>query len=152
MASSDISAATSARPFSRFRRPGRISRLFSLIAGAGSLTLFCLLFPSPLPAQDAPARDAPALPPPGPVPARTAAPVQAQPLPGVSPPQATPVPEDILSYADLLYSKEQYAIAAQQYQIFIREQPTSPNLQAAWFRLGECYLKVNQLEDSLTTF
>ncbi|HRQ89918.1 MAG TPA: tetratricopeptide repeat protein, partial [Bacteroidia bacterium] len=55
-------------------------------------------------------------------------------------------------YADLLYSKEQFAIAAQQYQIFIREHPASPNLQIAWFRLGECYLKVGQNDDAVTTF
>lgn len=70
-------------------------------------------------------------------------------------PRATPAPaavEDVLSYADLLYGKEQYALAAQQYQVFIREQPNSPNLQIAWFRLGECYLKVNQVEDATTTF
>lgn len=70
-------------------------------------------------------------------------------------PRATPAPaptEDVLSYADLLYSKEQYALAAQQYQVFIREQPQSPNLQIAWFRLGECYLKVNQVDDAVTTF
>lgn len=64
---------------------------------------------------------------------------------------ARPV-EDVLSYADLLFSKEQYALAAQQYQTFIRERPDSPNLQAAWFRLGECYLKVNQVNDAVTTF
>ena len=62
------------------------------------------------------------------------------------------MPEDILAYADLLYSKDQFALAAQQYQVFIREQPQSLNLQTAWFRLGECYLKVNQLEDSVATF
>ena len=70
-------------------------------------------------------------------------------------PRATPAAaptEDVLSYADLLFSKEQYALAAQQYQVFIREQPQSPNLQIAWFRLGECYLKVNQVEDATTTF
>ncbi|NLT72400.1 MAG: tetratricopeptide repeat protein [Verrucomicrobiaceae bacterium] len=84
-----------------------------------------------------------------PVPPTPAVPTPATPLP---PTQATPVPEDILSYADLLYSKDQFALAAQQYQIFIREQPDSPNLQAAWFRLGECYLEVDQLEDAVTTF
>jgi len=66
-------------------------------------------------------------------------------------PAAPPV-EDVLAYADLLYSKEQFAQAAQQYTVFIREQPQSPNLQIAWFRLGECYLKVNQTEDAITTF
>lgn len=64
---------------------------------------------------------------------------------------ARPV-EDMLSYADLLFSKEQFALAAQQYQTFIRENPESPNLQAAWFRLGECYMKVNQTNDAVTTF
>lgn len=65
--------------------------------------------------------------------------------------QPRPV-EEILSYADLLYSKEQFALAAQQYSLFIREQPNSPNLQIAWFRLGECYLKVDQTEDAVATF
>tara|TARA_B100001093_G_scaffold520374_1_gene615224 strand:- start:46726 stop:49188 length:2463 start_codon:yes stop_codon:yes gene_type:complete len=72
---------------------------------------------------------------------------------------AQPIPEaeatqfeDILEYADMLFSREQYNVAAQQYQIFIREQPNSPNLQIAWFRLGECYLKVKQLDDGEKTF
>ncbi|MEM9017153.1 MAG: tetratricopeptide repeat protein [Verrucomicrobiota bacterium] len=72
------------------------------------------------------------------------------------PPQATPVQnpsvEDLLAYADLLFSREQYTVAAQQYQTFIRENENSPNLQRAWFRLGECYLKVNQTEDAIASF
>lgn len=60
--------------------------------------------------------------------------------------------EDVLEYADMLFGREQYGIAAQQYQTFIREHPQSPNLQIAWFRLGECYLKVNQTEDAVTSF
>lgn len=60
--------------------------------------------------------------------------------------------EDVLAYADLLYSQKKYGFAAQQYQIFIKEQPKSVNIQSAWFRLGECYLQVNQQEDAETTF
>jgi len=60
--------------------------------------------------------------------------------------------EEVLSYADLLYSRDQFGLAAQQYQIFIKENPNSPNLQIAWFRLGECYLKVNQQDDAVVTF
>ncbi len=60
--------------------------------------------------------------------------------------------EDALSYADLLYEKKQFALAAQQYLAFIRERPDSPNLQVAWFRLGECYLEVKQTEDAVKTF
>lgn len=65
---------------------------------------------------------------------------------------ATPDVEDVLAYADLLFSKEQYPVAAKQYQVFIKENPNSPNLQIAWFRLGECYLKVNQLADAVQSF
>ncbi|MDA7921006.1 tetratricopeptide repeat protein [Verrucomicrobiales bacterium] len=70
---------------------------------------------------------------------------------------AQPVPqkkkvEDVLSYADMLYGRDKFALAAQQYQIFIQEQPQSPNLQIAWFRLGECYLKAGQEADAITSF
>jgi len=78
-------------------------------------------------------------------------PAVAREVPGDAPAAPAPV-EDLLAYADLLFSREQYALAAQQYQIFIQERPESPNLQTAWFRLGECYLKVNQLEDAVTSF
>ncbi|MBP9224124.1 MAG: tetratricopeptide repeat protein [Verrucomicrobiales bacterium] len=118
---------------------------FPLFALAATL-IFPGVHPSPVGAQ------APAPPLAQPL-AQPLAPPLAQPAAQPLPPtQAVPIPEDVLSYADLLYSKEQFALAAQQYQIFIREQPTSPNLQTAWFRLGECYLKVNQLEDAITTF
>lgn len=60
--------------------------------------------------------------------------------------------EDTLSYADLLYSRDQFALAAQQYSLFIKEKPRSPNIQIAWFRLGECYLKAGQEEDAVTSF
>ena len=60
--------------------------------------------------------------------------------------------EDVLSYADMLYGRDKFALAAQQYQIFIQEQPQSPNLQIAWFRLGECYLKAGQEADAVTSF
>jgi len=65
---------------------------------------------------------------------------------------AAPAQEDVLSYADLLYSQKQYGVAAQQYQIYIKENPKSPNIQAGWFRLGECYLQVGQETDAETTF
>lgn len=60
--------------------------------------------------------------------------------------------EQNLAYADLLYSQKEYAKAARQYQIFIRENPKSPNIQSGWFRLGECYLQVRQVKDANTTF
>ena len=130
-------------------RPGRVLLVAGIICQLATLAAMAQIdAPAQPPRPPAPPADSPALAPAPPAPAPPApAPAVASPVP-----QAAPVLEDILSYADLLYSKEQFALAAQQYQIFIREQPNSPNLQAAWFRLGECYLKVNQLEDSTTTF
>jgi len=60
--------------------------------------------------------------------------------------------EDVLSYADMLYGRDKFVLAAQQYQVFIKEQPQSPNLQIAWFRLGECYIKAGQEADAVATF
>jgi TolA-binding protein len=88
-------------------------------------------------------------------------PIRAQPVaPGSDPVAATrPAPvdnsiqkEDLLAYADLLFSREQYALAARQYQLFLQQFARSPNAQSAWFRLGECYLQVGQTEDAVTTF
>lgn len=81
----------------------------------------------------------------GPLPAQEGAP-RAQPLEGAT------KKEDLLTYADLLYSQEQYPLAARQYQVFLKQHPQSPNVQIAWFRLGECYLKVGQSEDAEKTF
>ncbi|MDF1814048.1 MAG: tetratricopeptide repeat protein [Verrucomicrobiales bacterium] len=60
--------------------------------------------------------------------------------------------EQNLAYADLLYSQKEFAKAARQYLIYIRETPNSPNIQSGWFRLGECYLQVGQAEDAERTF
>jgi TolA-binding protein len=88
-------------------------------------------------------------------------PIRAQPLAPGSEPVASPRPapvdnsiqkEDLLAYADLLFSREQYTLAARQYQLFLQQFPRSPNAQSAWFRLGECYLQVGQAEDAITTF
>ena len=60
--------------------------------------------------------------------------------------------EDLITYADLLFSRKEWKLAAQQYQIFLSEHPGSPNAPAAWFRLGECYLAAGQQPDALTSF
>ncbi len=60
--------------------------------------------------------------------------------------------EDLITYADLLFSRNEFKLAAQQYQIFLKEHQGSPNAPAAWFRLGECYLAAKQPEDALTSF
>lgn len=84
--------------------------------------------------------------------------IRAEPLsPGTQPTTTTTTAdgkqkEDLLAYADLLFSKKQYPLAARQYQLFLKQYPQSPNAQSGWFRLGECYLQVGQNEDAATTF
>ena len=60
--------------------------------------------------------------------------------------------EDLIAYADLLFSREKWGLAAAQYQIFLKEHPTSPNVPSAWFRLGECYLAADQDDDAMASF
>ncbi|MEM7698878.1 MAG: tetratricopeptide repeat protein [Verrucomicrobiota bacterium] len=60
--------------------------------------------------------------------------------------------DDLLEYADLLFSRSEFVLAAQQYQAFIGEYKNHPKVQSAWFRLGECYLKADQNADAETTF
>ena len=60
--------------------------------------------------------------------------------------------EDLFAYADLLYTNEQWKLAGQQYRLFLEQSAKSPNAEAAWFRLGECYLKTEQQAEALQTF
>jgi len=60
--------------------------------------------------------------------------------------------EDLIAYADLLFSRQKWGLAAAQYQVFLKEHPTSPNVPSAWFRLGECYLAADQKTDAMTSF
>lgn len=52
--------------------------------------------------------------------------------------------EDQLSFANLLFSHQQYAIAIRQYELFLKDFPESPNAASAAYRLGECYLQLKQ--------
>ncbi|NOY00359.1 MAG: tetratricopeptide repeat protein [Verrucomicrobia bacterium] len=53
--------------------------------------------------------------------------------------------EDQLSYANLLFSHKQYAIAIRQYELFLNDNSQSSNAASAAFRLGECYLQLSQV-------
>ncbi len=59
--------------------------------------------------------------------------------------KAGPAIEDQLSYANLLFSHKQYAIAIRQYELFLNDNSQSPNAPSAAFRLGECYLQLSQV-------
>ena len=84
--------------------------------------------------------------------------IRATPLPT---PGATPVPTESspsltkeieLTYADMLFSQKQWPLAAVQYRRFVQDHPASPNAEAGWFRLGECYLQAAQEADAEKTF
>lgn len=82
--------------------------------------------------------------------------IRATPLPtpgAAAGPVAQPVQKEIeLTYADMLFSQKQWVLAAQQYQNFVQAHPASVNLEAGWFRLGECYLQTGQTADAEKTF
>lgn len=61
------------------------------------------------------------------------------------PPPITPSSDrnEPLEYANLLFSYEQYDLAILQYEKYTYEHPGEPGSDAAWYRLGECYLKRN---------
>lgn len=47
-------------------------------------------------------------------------------------------------YADALYVRKMYDLAIPEYEKFLKEQPTAPARDAAWFRLAESYRNTNQ--------
>lgn len=63
-----------------------------------------------------------------------------------------PLLEDQLTYANLLFSHKQYAIAIRQYELFLKDHPQSPNAASAAFRMAECYLKLPQLVQAKQTY
>ncbi len=97
------------------------------------------------------------------IPVRRAKPVKAAPEPQPArpaPPPAAPEPADPgeirispqaaarspdqvqMEVADSYYSRKMYDMAAPEYQRYVEQYPGLPDMQAAFFRLGQCYQKM----------
>jgi TolA-binding protein len=65
---------------------------------------------------------------------------------------ATPRPsgpdEDLFDYAMLAYSQKEYTIAAANFGQYLSTYPTGRHLAQALFRLGECYLYTQQVDEA----
>ena len=48
-------------------------------------------------------------------------------------------PEDRMQFADGLYARELYDLASQEYSTLIKDSPTHDRVDAAYYRLGDCY-------------
>ena len=65
--------------------------------------------------------------------------------------QALPEQEQ-LSFADGLYSREMYGLAAAEYRRFIERHPESAQADTAWFRLGECLRREGDMSGAEKAF
>lgn len=67
-------------------------------------------------------------------------------------PSATATPEALdtrLRFANMLYNYQKYEGAKEKYVEFLRAVPDSPEAPAAWFRLGDCYRRLNANDDAI---
>jgi len=68
-------------------------------------------------------------------------------VPGTQPAKKEP-DEDLYDYATLCYAQKDYQLALKPYSDYTRLYPQGPHAAEAWFRLGECHLKVGQNDEA----
>lgn len=78
-------------------------------------------------------------------------PVRATPItPGNTPPAEEPADpnapklEELLEFANLLYKYGKYEDAVVKYTEFLKEHATSPNAPTGWYRLADCYRRLDK--------
>lgn len=54
--------------------------------------------------------------------------------------------EDLFDYATLVYDRQEYDLAAQSFAKYLQDYPAGAHVALALFRIGECYMKQNQLD------
>lgn len=60
--------------------------------------------------------------------------------------------EERLQFADGLYARGMYRVAAPEYEAFLEAHPDKPSADAAHFRLGECYRQMGDLLEAQREF
>lgn len=120
---------------------------------------FCLITLSSL-AQQTPPRALPVeddAPIPKAIPVRPSStpstPPKAQPV--LDDPQSRPAPpktkgpdDDMFDFATLAYDRQEWGMAAQSYAKYLQTYPSGRQVPDAMFRIGECYMKQNQLKQA----
>lgn len=111
-------------------------------------TAFCLITTA-LPAQQAPRAQVveDSAPKAIPVDPNTGEPMQ---RPGPGPTKGPD--EDLFDYATLCYSQRDYQIALKPFIDYVRNYPKGSHAAEAWFRMGECYLRLSQKEEAVRAY
>ncbi len=60
--------------------------------------------------------------------------------------------EELFKFANLLYSYGQYREAQVKYTEFLAAHPNSPNVEKAWYQMGDCYLNLDQFNNAKQCF
>jgi TolA-binding protein len=107
-------------------------------------------------AQEAPKRALPVeddAPIPKAIPVRPPQPPKAQPV--LDDPKDRPAPpktkgpdDDMFDFATLAYDRQEWGMAAQSYAKYLQQYPSGRQVSDALFRIGECYMKQNQLKQA----
>jgi len=61
-------------------------------------------------------------------------------------------PEELFKFANLLYSYGQYKEAQVKYTEFLAAHPESPNVEKAWYQIGDCYFNMDRLKETKNAF
>lgn len=70
----------------------------------------------------------------------------AQPAQPPAPPKPKSPDQDLIDYANMIYDRGEFAIAAQSFGQYLQNYPSGAQVPLALFRIGECYMKQNQLK------
>lgn len=120
----------------------------------------CFLATFPVVAQEAPKRalrvedDAPV---PKAIPVNPSQPPKAMPV--LDDPKDRPAPprtkgpdDDMFDFATLAYDRQEWGMAAQNYAKYLQQYPAGRQVPEALFRIGECYMKQNQLKQAASYY
>ncbi|TDU69356.1 tetratricopeptide repeat protein [Prosthecobacter fusiformis] len=69
-----------------------------------------------------------------------------------APPQPKSPDQDLFDYASMVYERGEFAIAAQSFGQYLQNYPSGAQVPLAMFRIGECYMKQNQLKVAETYY
>lgn len=70
----------------------------------------------------------------------------------VAPPRPKAPDQDLFEYATMIYDRGEFNLAAQSFGQYLQNYPSGAQVPLAMFRLGECYMKQNQLKVAETYY
>lgn len=65
-----------------------------------------------------------------------------------TPPRTKGPEDDMFDFATLAYDRQEWGMAAQNYAKYLQQYPSGTHVPDALFRIGECYMKQNQLKQA----